>query len=84
MPAKAWRIISARPRLLPLPTPVEGSDTDILKYMSYDELKNTFTRPVHRPSFSPSTVPKSEALNFDRQLGKEIPTELKNASSNRV
>ena len=55
MPKKICDKISKRPRLLPLPEPINieswGENKDLMKYKSYNELKYKKTHEKYRPSY---------------------------------
>jgi hypothetical protein len=63
----------------------EGTqDEKIVKYFSYDELKETKTRPNDRPSYTPRATPSDEATKMDKLLALKFPEYIPKSAWNRT
>jgi hypothetical protein len=74
MPRGIWEIIVNRPRILPLPAPMQtDSNGKVLKYKTYDEVKNTSTSMKHLPSlkYKSSEKQAKEAKDYDTHIQKQ-------------
>lgn len=76
MPHILWNEISSCPSFVPFPTCIPGSSSNVVKYKSYNEIKDKVTSPDQMPSVKPALNPSEATKKANKVLAKGTGTEM--------